>query len=229
MGERTLVIQEDIAREILAAVPPARASPIAHINNISYFSGNLVSMKNGLLLLTILLVFARCGQGHREGSFSANFTHQRLNEFPDTVVSLPSGTAIRILAYSGGDVAKKSDELYYCQFIGINSATRDTVRILAAAINVEEASTDGKPDLTPSSTYDFDKGITDATFKVPTENDQMMIKMMPELQGGNPTEKVSGKVDDVVKEYVMIPEGVPFFTRHFKTVAGILSFRQQPW
>jgi hypothetical protein len=186
-------------------------------------------MKNGLLSLTTLLLFARCGQGHQEGSFSANFKHQSLNEFPDTVTSLPSGTAIRILAYSGGDVGKRSGELYYCQFIGINQTTGDTVRILAAALNVEEASTDGKPVLTPATTYDFDKGVTDATFKVPMENDQMMIKMMPGLQGGNVAEKVGDKLDDAVKEYVMIPEGVPFFTRHFKTAAGILSFRQQPW
>jgi hypothetical protein len=59
-------------------------------------------MKNLLLSLTTLLVFARCGQGHREGSLSANYKHQPLKEFPDAVVSLPSGTAIRILAYSGG-------------------------------------------------------------------------------------------------------------------------------
>jgi len=186
-------------------------------------------MKNLLLSLTTLVVFARCGQGHREGSFSANYKHQSLKEFPDTVVNLPSGTAIRILAFSGGDVAKKSDELYYCQFIGINQTTGDTVRILAAAINVEEASTDGKPVLTPSSTYDFDKGITNATFKAPTEDDQMMIKMMPGLQGGNMAEKVGDKLDNAVNEYVMIPESVPFFTRHYRTAVGILSFTQQPW
>jgi hypothetical protein len=186
-------------------------------------------MKNLLLPLAVLLVFARCGQGHREGGFSANYKHQRLKEFQDTVVSLPSGTAISILACSGGDVGKGNDELHYCQFIGINQTTGDTIRILAAAINVEEASMGGKHVLTPSTTYDFDKGIRDATFKVPTDDDQMMIKMMPEMQADNAAENVGAKKDDEVKEYVMIPEGVPFFTRHFKTAVGILSFAQQPW
>ena len=87
----------------------------------------------------------------------------------------------------------------------------------------------GKPVLTPSTTYDFDKGIKDATFKVPTADDQMMIKMMPEMQAGNMAENVGAKKDEAVKEYIMIPEGVPFFTRHFKTAVGILSFTQQPW
>jgi hypothetical protein len=186
-------------------------------------------MKNLLLSLATILLFARCGQSHREGSFSANFTHQPLKEFPDTVVPLPTGTAIRILAYSGGDVAKKPDELDYCQFIGIDQTTGDTVRILVAAINAEDATTDGKPALTPASTYDFDKGITNATFKVPTDNDQMMINMMPGLQGGNVPEKIGDKLDNAARAYVMIPEGVPFFARHFKTVAGILSFSHQPW
>jgi len=186
-------------------------------------------MKNGLLILATIVLFAGCGQGHREGSFSSDFRHQPLKEFDGMVASIPTGTAIRILAYSGGDVAKQSDELYYYQFIGIDQTTGDTVRILTAAINVEDATTGGKPALTPAATYDFDKGITAATFKVPTEDDQMIIKMMPGLQGGNPAEKGSDKLATPVKEYVMIPEGVPFFTRHFKTVAGILSFRQQPW
>src|ERR1700744_3827892 len=186
-------------------------------------------MKNPLLSLAILLVFARCGQGHREGGFSVHYKHQHLKEFQDTVVSLPSGTVIKILAYSGGDVEKGNDELHYCQFIGIDQTTGDTIRILAAAINVEEASTDGKPVLTPSTTYDFDKGIRDAKFKVPTDDDQMMIEMMPEMQAGNVAENAGAKKDDAVKEYVMIPEGVPFFTRHFKTAVGILSFTQQPW
>jgi hypothetical protein len=82
-------------------------------------------MKNQLLSLAVLLLFARCGQQHQEGSFSAHYKHQPLK--------------------------------------------------------VEKASTDGKSVLTPSTTYDFDKGVMDATFKVPTENDAMVIKMMPQL------------------------------------------------
>jgi hypothetical protein len=187
-------------------------------------------MKSQLLSLAALLLFARCGQEHQEGSFSAHYKHQPLKEFQDTLVNLPSGTSIRILAYSGGDMGKETDELHYCQFIGINQTTGDTVRILTAAINVEKASTDGKSVLTPSTTYDFDKGVMDATFKVPTENDEMMIKMMPQLQGDNNVPKNIGEnKDDAVKDYVMIPEGVPFFIRHYKTAIGILSFNQQPW
>jgi hypothetical protein len=49
------------------------------------------------------------------------------------------------------------------------------------------------------------------------------------LQGGNAAEKAGDKLDNAVKEYVTIPEGVPFFTRHFKTAAGMLSFSHQPW
>ncbi len=187
-------------------------------------------MKNQLLSLAVLILFTRCGEGHREGSFSARYKHQPLSQFQDTPVSLSSGTPIRILAFSGGEVGKATDELHYCQFIGINQSTGDTVRILTAAIDVEEAGSDGKPALTPSTTYDFDKGVNDATFKVPTENDEMIIKMIPQLQGGNNVPKNLGEdKNDVVKEYVMIPEGEPFFSRHYKTAAGILSFHQQPW
>jgi hypothetical protein len=187
-------------------------------------------MKNLLLSLAILQVFARCGQGHREGGFSTNYKRQPLKEYQDTPASLPSGTAISILGYSGGEVGKETDELHYCQFIGINQATGDTIRILAAAINVEEASIEGKPALTPSTTYDFNKGVRDATFKIPTENEEMAIKMIPQLQGDNIVPKnIGDSKDHALKEYVMIPEGVPFFSRHYKTAIGILSFTKQPW
>ena len=195
----------------------------------SIFGKSCFNMRNQLLSLAVLILFARCGHEHREGSFSVRYRHQPLKEFQDSIVSLPSGTAIRILAYSGGDVGKETDELHYCQFIGITQTTGDTVRILTAAINVEDASTDGKPALTPSTAYDFDKGVKDATFKIPTENDEMIIKMMPLLQGDNSSKNLDIGKTAAVKEYVMIPEGVPFFSRHYKTAAGILSFHQQPW
>ena len=188
-------------------------------------------MKNLLLLFSALVVFSRCNQGHKEGSFTAQYTKQPLKEFADTITEIPSGTAIELLANSGGEEDKKGDGVNYCQFIGIDKTTGDTVRILATVINVEEAGTDGKPVLTPATTYDFDKGIRDATFRVPTEDDKRMIALLPALQGGQTdvTKLNSVAESTPVNEYVLIPQGEPFFARHYKTVVGILSFKQQPW
>jgi hypothetical protein len=187
-------------------------------------------MKKLAFYFAILLLFARCGQEHREGSFSADYKLQPLKEFQDTLATLPSGAAIRILAYSGGEGQKQRPELHYCQFIGIDETTGDTVRILAAAIDAVEEGGDGKPVMTASTEYDFDKGVTEATFKTPTEDDKMMINMMSK---GNPdsktVENIVTKRDTGAKAYVFIPKGIPFFSRHFKTAVGILSFQQQPW
>lgn len=133
--------------------------------------------------------------------------------------------------FSGGEEDKNSDGVDYCQFIGIDKSTADTVRILATVINVEDAGEDGKPVMTPATSYSIDKGIRDATFMVPTENDKRMIALLPTLHGGKPdVTKLSAAAEDtVVNGYVLIPRGQPFFTRHYKTVVGILSFKQQPW
>jgi hypothetical protein len=189
-------------------------------------------MKNhSLIIYLALVVLASCDQGHKKGSFDVRYEKQPLKAFSDSITELPSGMAIELLAYSGGEVDKKGDGVDYCQFIGVDKTAGDTVRILATVINVEGAGEDGKGVLTPATMYDFDKGIRDATFKVPTEDDKRMIAMMPALQGGQPDAAKLSLVekDTAVNEYVLIPQGEPFFSRHYKTVVGILSFKQQPW
>jgi len=187
--------------------------------------------KNLILLFCALAVFSACNQGHKAGSFAAQYTRQPLKEFSDPITEIPSGDVIELLAYSGGSEAKKGDGANYCQFIGIDKTSRDTVRVLATVISVENGGEDGKPVMTPATMYDFDKGIRDAIFKVPTADDKMMIAMMPGLQGGAPdVAKLNSAVQDTtLNGYVLIPEGQPFFTRHYKTVVGILSFKDQPW
>lgn len=186
-------------------------------------------MKNLFFFAFVFVAFSRCDQGHKKGSFAVQYTKQPLKEFADSVTSIPSGTEIELLAYSGGET--KSDGVDYCQYIGFDKTAGDTVRVLAAAISVEGASENGKSVLTPATTYDFDKGVRDAIFKVPTDDDKKMIAMMPALQGGQPD---AAKLDSAVSgggvnEYVFIPQREPFFARHYKTVVGILSFKEQPW
>lgn len=188
-------------------------------------------MKNHFLLFSALAVLGSCSQGHKAGSFSTHYTRQPLKEFADPITEISSGSAISLLAYSGGGEGKKGDGLYYSQFIGIDKTTGDTVRVLAAVISVENGGEDGKTVLTPAPMYDFDKGMRDATFRVPTENDKLLISMMPALQGEapDPAKLNSTAQDTTVNEYVLIPQGQPFFSRHYKTVVGILSFKDQPW
>ena len=147
------------------------------------------------LLCFAAVFFLCCSQDHREGSFSAEFMHQPLNEFADSIREIPSPREIELLAYSGGDVEKKGDRINYCQFIGV------------------------------------DEGIRNATLRAPTDDDKMVLDLMPGLQDGkrDPSKPNSGLEGAVAKEYVMVPKDVPFFARHFKTYKGILSFKEQPW
>lgn len=189
-------------------------------------------MKNCLLILAALFLFSRCGDSHKKETFTSHYTRQPLKGFQDSLSEMPSGTAVNILGYSGGDVAKKGDELYYSQFIVIDRATGDTVRVLAAAVNFEGGGPGGGPVLSPATIYDADKGVRDATYRIPTENEMMMIHMLPDMAGEPDEKKLAADVGEGganAKEYVLIPDGAPFFARHYKTVMGILSFKERPW
>ena len=191
-------------------------------------------MKNLALSFAVVLLFSRCGDHPHPDEPSVHYTHTPLHEFRDSLVEIPSGTAVRILGFSGDDEDKKKDALHYCQFIVINQATGDTVRVLAAAISLDGGGgADSVPGFMPASIYDGNTGILDATFINPSKEEKAIIRMTPDLHGGGGAAKIKDwdayGDSSKVKEIVMIPEGVPEFARHYMTVVGVLRFKQQPW
>ena len=59
----------------------------------------------------------------------ARFTYTRLSELHYNMITIPEGTQIRLLSFSGGTC--NTINPIYVQFIGIDQKTEDTIRILA--------------------------------------------------------------------------------------------------
>ena len=68
-----------------------------------------------------------------------NFKYVKLKDFKYIEANIEDGTEIKILSFSGGKTCT-SETSYYYQFIGINKANGDTVRILTPCQNVDISS-----------------------------------------------------------------------------------------
>ena len=190
-----------------------------------------------LFPLATLFFLSSCGSGGSDGSETTapHLATRPLASFQIDSSAVASGTDIQIVGFSGGN-RNQGDTLNYCQFIGINEATEDTVRILTAYINVAQPGLgeNGTPVFTSPLLFDGHKGVREATFKIPDDKDKMMIKLAPELEkaGNNPAGHEidsAATANAVKKEYVTIHDDIPLFSTPRKTVVGLLIFKQQPW
>jgi hypothetical protein len=72
--------------------------------------------------------YSRKRRETKSENISIIFTYKRLSELNYKMITIPEGTKIRLLSYSGGP-CNTINPLYF-QFIGIDQETKDTVRIL---------------------------------------------------------------------------------------------------
>jgi hypothetical protein len=74
--------------------------------------------------MIICVFIAGCGKSN------SNLNLEKLEDLPFRIVTLNTGTKIKILSFSGGPVCTP-DETYYYQYIGIIQGTSDTIRVLS--------------------------------------------------------------------------------------------------
>ena len=191
-----------------------------------------VGMKNQYLFALTAIVapvfFFSC---HSTTAGSTNYKTIPLTEYKYAPAAISSGTEINILGFSGGKDGKKKD-VYYSQFIGIEKGTGDTVRILAAWIQIP-AESGSVPTLTPASMFDGQKGIREAAFVIPDNNQLSSIKIANSLADAEgDTARINKAMADTAiqqNEYVILQDDVPLFRGKYKTAIGIMDFKQQPW
>jgi hypothetical protein len=189
-------------------------------------------MKNQSLLamaaLSASIFLSSCSSS---GSGKDTYKTIPLKEYKYAPAPVSSGTEIEILAFSGGkDIENRN--VYYSQFIGKEKSTGDTVRILAAWITVPQE-TGNAPVLTAADLFDGQKGVHDATFVIPDDNQRTMMNMAVGLHGANvDTAQINKAVNDAAaptSDFVILQDDVPLFKGNYKTAIGLLNFKQQPW
>lgn len=156
-----------------------------------------------------------------------------LSQFSIDSNAIAPGSAVRIIAYSGGKDSKKND-INYFQFIVLNKESGDTVRVLTALINTPGDSDKGT--YTTPSMFDGSKGVFDATFEPKNSTQNMVINLSMatrEKEGDlQAIQKIMTDTNNTVtgNEWVVVNKSLQIFgNRNYKTIIGILKFGSVPW
>ena len=113
----------------------------------------------------------------------------------------------------------------------MNDQTGETIRVLSALISTNNEEDRLKETFSPASAYDMNKGIREAIFESVTGNQDALMALTP---------LASGKVDtgafmlsDKQKKkpaYIVVNKSLSLLQDpHFKTVIGVLRFKEIPW
>ena len=162
---------------------------------------------------------------------ATTFGYVPLEEYRYVKASLDSGTTLRLLLFSGGAPQDK-DHLYYYQFICLNPATGDTVRILSPLVSFSDP--DNPNTYTSPLQIDPHSGVQTATYQPmagPWLNLALQIQELPTESGDLPPGLVDSLQAQVhQKQYVVINNAMEAFRTHrYNTAVGILHFAQRPW
>lgn len=156
-----------------------------------------------------------------------------LSRFTIDSNAIAAGSAVQIIACSGGKESKKNN-INYFQFIVVNKESGDTVRVLSALINVPGDSDKGT--YTSPIMFDGNKGVFEATFEPKDSMQNMMINLYtaagekdsnPEAMNRIITETSNTPPGD---EWVVVNKSLPIFENaNYKTTIGTLKFSSIPW
>ncbi len=184
-------------------------------------------MKSLILSVAGLFIILSCNNRN----VSSGITIKPLSEAGYVIDSLPTGTPLRIIAWSGG-LEDSKKEVYMHQFIVKDKNTGDTIRVLARLLSVKNIDGSGET-YSPITAFDPDKEILDVEFHQVPEHENLLDAVTLGIKdGGTPNkDDIMAAINDSasVKKFVVINNNYPIFTRNYKTVIGVLYFDTQPW
>lgn len=181
------------------------------------------------LIIISLLITACMGCSNEPDQ---SYEYIPLSHFTIDSNAIEPSSAVQIIAYSGGKESKKKN-INYFQFIVVNKKSGDTVRVLAALINVPGDSDNGT--YTSPIMFDGNKAVFEATFE-PRDSTQNMLINLSSVTG-----EKDGKLQDmkqivsdtsstVAEEWVVVNKSLHIFENaNYKTTVGVLKFGSIPW
>jgi hypothetical protein len=162
-----------------------------------------------------------------------SFDYVPLSRFAIDSNAIAPGSAVQIIAYSGGKESKKNN-INYFQFIVVNKKSGDTVRVLTALINVPGESDKGT--YTSPIMFDRDKGVFEATFEPKDSTQNLMINLSAVADEKDSNLEAMKQVITETSntapadEWVVVNKSVHIFENtNYKTTIGTLKFSSVPW
>lgn len=182
-------------------------------------------------LIIISLMITACMGSSNEPDHS--YEYIPLSQFTIDSNAIEPGSAVQIIAYSGGKESKKKN-INYFQFLVVNKKSGDTVRVLTALINVPGDSDKGT--YTSPIMFDGNKGIFEATFEPRDGTQNMLINLSTVIdeKDGNlqDMKQIASDTSNTVagEERVVVNKSLHVFENaNCKTTVGVLKFSSIPW
>lgn len=185
------------------------------------------SCKLSLYIFFLVILLASCSNKKQV------IEYMPFDQYKFEEAEIEPGTAVRLLAYSGGKPSEL-DGIYYSQFIAINEVTGDTIRLLSTLVSVPGDASSGKV-YSPTHMFDGTKQITEAIFYPQDSSHQMPIEMLAVTKSENEASETSKLLEDVMKdkinskEFVVINKSIDIFDNKYKTAIAVLHFENIPW
>ena len=187
-----------------------------------------------IIVLLSGLVFIACNNttDTKAVSISEEFKYVPLAELRYDPADIAPGTEVEILANLDGP-KNTGDTVFYYQFIVLNKANGDTVRILCPVITVdEEAGIEAKTSTTPLL-FDISKGITTAVFEFIDSSKSLLLngENLHRLVNTNDSKTIDHLLNpsNAIKIVVLDKKDSADRIFRFKTAVGILNFKKIPW
>ena len=181
-----------------------------------------------LFIVILVAGFGSCKLNNR--AFQT-YEYMPLEQYEYKQAGIQPGTEVELLAFSGG---KEGDEnsVYYYQFIVLDKANGDTLRILTPLISVEEPDLPNKTYTTPLL-YDPEKGITNAFYERMDSTQNLLLQVEKFTKSGGSLDSVD--INSMMKmvdkkQFVVINKSMPEFENpNYRTAIGVLNFKGMPW
>jgi DNA-directed RNA polymerase beta' subunit len=171
-----------------------------------------------------------CNFFNEEGG--QKFEHIPLAEYKYNQASIEPGTRMQLLGFSGGKGNDK-ETIYYYQFIVLNEATGDTLRILSPLISFNDPESDEKKVYTTPLQFDADKGVYQAIYERQDSSQNLILQTEALTKNGALDSSVDFQAlaDEIkFKQLVVINKTIPMFENpNYQTAIGILHFQEIPW
>ncbi|MBS1571559.1 MAG: hypothetical protein JST62_04060 [Bacteroidetes bacterium] len=184
-------------------------------------------MKN--LILSVLL-FGTCLISCKNDP-KHDYEYIALSKFQNDTSIISDGTPVEIFAMSGSGVPYDDENVYYYQVLVRNAINGDTLNILSPLFKLpfEDEGT-GRIYFSPNE-YNYNLKILNATYERKTDTLNLLLQGLNGLNKPNQSSvdltnyfnKGMVKNEVVAKNLSMV-----IFNNNYKTVVGILAFRNDP-
>lgn len=159
-----------------------------------------------------------------------DYEYISLSKFKNDTAIISEGTPVEIFAMSGSGISHDDKNVYYYQVLVRNILNGDTLNILSPLFKLPfEDERTGRIYFSPNE-YNYNLKILNATYERKTDTLNLLLQALNGLNSFQTSVDLTKYFNKgmVKNEVVAKNLSMPIFNNNYKTVIGILAFRNDP-